>query len=59
MEDLTFTAREVAERLKLSRRTVYRLIARKEIPTVRLGGQYRIPAAALEKRLEVPEAMEG
>ena len=47
------TTREVAERLQLSEKTVYRLIASRELPAVRFGGQYRIPVDALERRLAV------
>lgn len=50
-----FTIREVAERLSLSRRTLYKLIRAHEIPAVKIGGQYRIPADALERRLAVPD----
>lgn len=49
------TTREVAERLQLSERTVYRLIASRELPAVRFGGQYRIPVDALKRRLMVRE----
>ena len=49
------TVRGVAECLLLSERTVYRLIQRREIPAIKIGGQYRIPADALARRLMVPE----
>lgn len=51
------TTREVAERLQLSERTVYRLIASRELPAVRFGGQYRIPVDALKRRLMVREGV--
>ena len=39
----------------MARSTIYRLIQRREIPAVRVGGQYRIPVGALERLLTVPE----
>ena len=49
--DRTYTPREVSDQLKLSVTTIYRLIKSHELPAVRLGGQFRVPAAELEKRL--------
>lgn len=48
-----WTVREVAKRLRLSERTVYKLLRSQELPSIRLGDQYRIPADALERRLTV------
>ena len=50
-----FTIPEVAERLLVSRRTIYNLIRTRDIPSIKIGGQYRIPADALARRLTVPE----
>ena len=50
-----FTILEVAEQLSLSRRTIYNLIRAREIPAIKIGGQYRIPADALARRLTVPD----
>ena len=50
-----FTIPEVAERCRLSRRTIYNLIRACDIPAIKIGGQYRIPADALERRLAVPD----
>ena len=52
---ITFTPREVAVRYKLSVATVYRLIGRGEIPAIRIGGQFRVPADALEARFSPQE----
>ena len=49
------TVRDVAERCLVSRRTIYNLIRTRDIPAIKIGGQYRIPADALERRLAVPE----
>jgi excisionase family DNA binding protein len=40
-----------AERLAVSRATLYRMLQRGEIPTVRIGTAVRIPASALERWL--------
>ena len=42
------TVPETAERLRLSRPSVYRLISGGVIPGVRLGGAIRVPADGLE-----------
>lgn len=41
MADEYMTLREVAELLKLSEKTVYRLAQRKEIPAFKVGGSWR------------------
>jgi excisionase family DNA binding protein len=46
---LLITVREAAERINLSRDTVYDLIARGEIPSKRVGRALRVPVKALEK----------
>lgn len=46
---LLITVREAAERINLSRDTVYDLIARGEIPSKRVGRVLRVPVKALEK----------
>ena len=53
MARATLTVREVADQLQLAPTTVYRLIQRREIPAVRVGGSLRIPAEALKERLSV------
>ena len=55
MVGIALTPQEVANRLQMARSTIYRLIQRREIPAVRVGGQYRIPVGALERLLTVPE----
>lgn len=42
---------DVAKVLSVSRSTAYELIARGEIPSVRLGGSLRIPVLGLEAKL--------
>lgn len=43
------TVDEVAERLRLNRRTILRLAEQGKIPAVRLGKMYRFPVEALEE----------
>jgi excisionase family DNA binding protein len=45
------SARELADRLGVSRRTAYYLIADRAVPVIRLHGRNRVPAAALEQWL--------
>lgn len=45
------TVREVAERLRLSKMTVYRLMESGEMPSLRVGRSFRIPAQDLEHYL--------
>lgn len=44
---LLLTMAEVAERLRVSQRTVQRLYQNRKLPFVRIGGQVRFPNAAL------------
>jgi excisionase family DNA binding protein len=48
------TAAEVAEQLRVSTMTVYRLIRRGELPAVRVGRNYRVRARDLETYLDGP-----
>jgi excisionase family DNA binding protein len=43
--------RELADYLRISERTAYDLVTREEIPSVRVGGQHRIPRNELERQL--------
>jgi len=45
---LTFSVRQVAAKLQISRNLVYEQIKQKKIPTLRFGKVIRIPRAALE-----------
>jgi excisionase family DNA binding protein len=46
------TAAEVAEKLRVSTMTVYRLIRRGELPAVRVGRNYRVRSGDLETYLD-------
>ena len=51
MTERLLTAAEVAEDLRVSTMTVYRLIRRGELPAVRVGRNYRVRLADLESYL--------
>lgn len=46
------TVTEVAEMMRVSRMTVYRMIHAGELPAVRFGRSYRVPEAAVEQILQ-------
>jgi excisionase family DNA binding protein len=50
-EQRFLTLREVAELVRISRTTAYGLARSGHLPTVRVGGQIRIPRAELERWL--------
>ena len=52
-----YTVQEVADRLRVSRKTIYRMAERGEIKAIRLGDVYRIPRESVEAlvRGERPE----
>lgn len=45
------TVAEVAEAMRVSRMTVYRLVHAGEMPAVRVGKSFRVPQDALERYL--------
>lgn len=52
MSTRLLTAAEVADQLRVSTMTVYRLIRRGELPAVRVGRNYRVRAADLDTYLD-------
>jgi excisionase family DNA binding protein len=52
MSDTLLTAAEVADQLRVSTMTVYRLIRRGELPAVRVGRNYRVRESDLEAFLD-------
>jgi excisionase family DNA binding protein len=52
MSTVLLTAGEVADRLRVSTMTVYRLIRRGELPAVRVGRNYRVRESDLDAYLE-------
>ena len=51
MSQPLLTAAEVAEQLRVSTMTIYRLIRSGELPAVRVGRNYRVRAEALQEYL--------
>ncbi len=51
MSPSLLTAAEVADQLRVSTMTIYRLIRRGELPAVRVGRNYRVRAADLDAYL--------
>jgi excisionase family DNA binding protein len=49
------TVAETAEILRVSLRTAYALAERGDIPSVRVGGQWRIPRVELQQRLSITQ----
>jgi excisionase family DNA binding protein len=52
MEKLMLSPAEVAQSLGIGRPKVYMLVARGELPSVRLGRSVRVPLAALKQWIE-------
>ncbi len=52
MSDTLLTAAEVADQLRVSTMTVYRLIRSGELPAVRVGRNYRVRPGDLSAYLE-------
>ncbi|MFB9165248.1 helix-turn-helix domain-containing protein [Arthrobacter psychrochitiniphilus] len=52
LQDVNFlTVQEVAELMRVSKMTVYRMVHAGELPAVRFGRSYRVPASAVESYL--------
>lgn len=55
--DMRFlTVQEVAETMRVSTMTVYRLVKSGELPAVRFGRSYRIPESAVTAVVQLPES---
>lgn len=52
LQKLAYSVAEVAERLGVSRNTVYRAAKKGDLPSMRVSGRLLIPRAALERKLE-------
>ena len=52
MGDQLLTAAEVADQLRVSTMTIYRLIRRGELPAVRVGRNYRVRGRDLDAFLD-------
>ena len=57
LSDVRFlTVAEVADMMRVSTMTVYRLVKSGELPAVRFGRSYRIPETAVEAAVQLPDA---
>ena len=60
LSDVRFlTVAEVAELMRVSKMTVYRLVHAGELPAVRFGRSYRVPETAVTDALQRPIADVG
>ena len=60
LSDVRFlTVAEVAEMMRVSNMTVYRLVQSGKLPAVRFGRSYRIPESAVAAAIELPDAQVG
>ncbi|MDN6351595.1 helix-turn-helix domain-containing protein [Yaniella sp.] len=53
------TVTEVADMMRVSRMTVYRMIHAGELPAVRFGRSYRVPLEAVESIVSDTDAATG
>lgn len=60
LSDVRFlTVAEVAEMMRVSNMTVYRLVHSGELPAVRFGRSFRIPESAVATAIETPQSEVG
>jgi excisionase family DNA binding protein len=60
LPDVRFlTVAEVAELMRVSKMTVYRLVHAGELPAVRFGRSYRVPESAVVEAMQRPIADVG
>lgn len=59
IEKLMYRVNEFAEAIGVSRSKAYEMIARGEVPTVRVGGSVRVPVANVRKWIEANVSAAG
>jgi excisionase family DNA binding protein len=60
LSDVRFlTVAEVADMMRVSNMTVYRLVQSGTLPAVRFGRSYRIPESAVASAIELPDSQVG
>lgn len=60
VHDVRFlTVAEVAEIMRVSKMTVYRLVHAGELPAIRFGRSYRVPESAVADALRTPNVDVG
>lgn len=58
-EDEILTIKEVADYLKVTERTIYRLAAAKQIPAFKVGGSWRFARADIDNWIRQQSASPG
>lgn len=53
MDNRILTVKDVAAYLKVTQRTIYRLIQERKMPSFRVGGSWRFQQAELEKWIQM------
>lgn len=53
------TVAEVAEMMRVSNMTVYRMVHAGQLPAIRFGRSYRIPESAVEAVVSLPSSQAG
>ncbi len=60
LKDVRFlTVAEVADMMRVSRMTVYRMVHAGELPAIRFGRSFRVPESAVEQLLRTAAVHEG
>jgi len=60
LSDVRFlTVAEVAEMMRVSNMTVYRLVHAGDLPAIRFGRSFRIPESAVEAAISLPDSQVG
>jgi excisionase family DNA binding protein len=60
LRDVRFlTVAEVADMMRVSRMTVYRLVHSGELPAIRFGRSFRVPESAVAQLLQTATVREG
>ncbi|MFP3467522.1 helix-turn-helix domain-containing protein [Leifsonia sp. SIMBA_070] len=60
LRDVRFlTVAEVADMMRVSRMTVYRMVHAGELPAIRFGRSFRVPESAVEQLLRTVTSREG
>lgn len=58
MPEKLLTIEDLAEYFQVSKKTVYRLLKQKQLPAVRISGQWRFREEAIERWLQEKQSAE-
>ncbi|MCU1482490.1 MAG: DNA-binding protein [Subtercola sp.] len=60
LSDVRFlTVAEVADMMRVSKMTVYRMVHSGELPAIRFGRSFRVPETAVQSAIETPASQHG